>query len=96
MLGVNIDFDYWAALYARDRHWKNSQIIGQGGYFFAQYFLGEVLVGPSIWIKDGRFFGVTKATQESHTYITDLVEGNIDKLPKETLSPVINQDYQPN
>src|SRR5690606_36360029 len=88
VLGVNIDFDFWAALYADDRQWKNTQVIGQAGYLFAQYFLGEVVVGPSVWIKDGRFFGVTKARQDSHGYIADLLDGRIDELPTETRSPL--------
>ncbi|UIR57332.1 thioredoxin domain-containing protein [Sphingobacterium sp. SRCM116780] len=89
VLPVNIDFDFWALKYAKDRKWKNTQVIGPAGYFFAQYFLGQALVGPNVWIKDGRLFGVTKASQSSYAFINLLRSGKIDELPVETRYPSV-------
>lgn len=87
VLGVNIDYDFWVPVFVERNHWKNSQIIGQGTIFLAQYFLGQPLVGPSVWIKDGKFFGVTKARLQSYDFIDDLIAGRITTLPAESINP---------
>ncbi|WP_188347408.1 TlpA family protein disulfide reductase [Sphingobacterium cavernae] len=83
VVGVHLDYDFRAIVEVGDRDWKLPQIIGAEGHLLNYYFLSRSYLGPSIWIKNGRLFGVSKASIQDTNYIFDLIHDRIDQLPTE-------------
>lgn len=83
VVGVHLDYDFRAIVEVSDRDWKLPQIIGAEGHLLNYYFLSRSFLGPSVWIKNGRLFGVSKASIQDNNYIFDLIHDRIDQLPTE-------------
>lgn len=95
VLAVNVEFDFWAIRYAKDRNWKNTQVIGPASYFLANYFLKQTLVGPNVWIKDGYYLGASNPIQESYEFVNQLKDGHINYIPKENrYEPIYTSPFQ--
>src|SRR5690606_6839203 len=60
VVGVHMDYEYRAESDARKRGWTSAQIVDKEKAILAHYFLrSDRSVGPSVWIKDSKFFGVS-------------------------------------
>lgn len=83
VVGLMADYDYKAELTIAERGWQMPQLIGPEAIFMIAYFCGTPVVGPSAWIKDGYFIGVTDTKADCETVLKKLVNNRIDTIPDE-------------
>lgn len=75
-------YTYKACIVTRKRGYRSVQILGPSMAVLKQLFLGSrTHLGPAIWIKDGRFFGVTNAAVLSEPEYRDILTGKITQIP---------------
>ena len=82
VVGIHLDYDYKALESAKQRKWSSTQIIGKAGYILSRYLCGTLVMGPSIWIKDGRLFGISEAGNYEEDFVGQLLRGEIQEIPE--------------
>lgn len=83
LLGVYMDFyPHKAMVEARKNGYKSIQVIGPSMAVLEALFLGEnTYLGPSVWIKDGRLFGVSDAEKMTEAEYKGILSGGIKAIP---------------
>ena len=83
LIGVYTDFyPHKAMVEARRKGYKSVQIIGESMAVLKALFLGEkTYLGPSVWIKNGRLFGVSDAEKMSDEEYREVLSGKIMTIP---------------
>lgn len=73
-------YNYKVVNFIRKRKWESVQIIGKSMAILSHAFFGKNALGPSIWIKNGKLFGISKALS--------LREGDYKKILNEELNSI--------
>ncbi|MDH5828721.1 TlpA family protein disulfide reductase [Sphingobacterium faecium] len=83
LLGIYTDlYPHKAMVEARKKGYKSIQVIGPSMAILKALFLGEkTYLGPSVWIKDGRLFGVSDAEKMSEAEYKGILSGDIKEIP---------------
>lgn len=83
LLGIYTDFyPHKAMVEARRIGYKSVQVIGPSMAILKALFLGErTYLGPSVWIKNGRLFGISDAEKMSEAEYKGILSGDIKEIP---------------
>ncbi|SKB84539.1 hypothetical protein SAMN05660841_02667 [Sphingobacterium nematocida] len=83
LLGLYASFESHRAMpEARKKEYVSTQVIGPATSILAHlFFNGKYSLGPSIWIKDGCFFGISQAGMLKEEDYHLLLEGKLDVIP---------------
>lgn len=83
LLGVYTNYyPHKAMLEARRKGYRSVQVIGPSMAILKALFLGErSYLGPSVWIKNGRLFGISDAEKLSEEEYRGILSGKIMTIP---------------
>jgi hypothetical protein len=62
---------------------QSEHILGRGADVLAYYFIGALVSGPTIWIKDGKFYGVSSGASKDRQYVKDILSGKLKAIPEQ-------------
>jgi len=94
VVGVHLDYDYKVPIEAKTRGWRLPQIIGPEAYILNQYFFNVSTMGPSVWIKGNKFYGVSKAGMDDHNYVFKILDGTYKSIPSDAQHIMIDRERQ--
>ncbi|ULT23547.1 hypothetical protein KUH03_30905 [Sphingobacterium sp. E70] len=90
VIGFMLDYDYKAELMIAEKGWIIPQIVGPEAAFLNAYFCGIAVVGPSVWLKDNHFIGITKTTSDNESILKNISSGRIKSIPKKEQFHITN------
>lgn len=75
-----------AAIETRKKRWQSVQVIGPSSAILSHVFLGpRGALGPSVWIKNGRLYGVSNAGSLEDSDYDSILRGEMDRLPSHAI-----------
>lgn len=83
VVGLMMDYDFKASLEIEKRSWKMPQIIGPEVYFLNTYFCGTPIIGPSAWIYQSHFVGVSETKADGESLVNRFFSGEITVIPED-------------
>lgn len=81
VVGVHLDYDYKAEIEARDMGWKSIQIVGKEAHILKRYLNQYAVMGPSVWLKGRRLFGISKSGPSSYDFVQAIIRGETNAIP---------------
>ncbi len=82
-LGVAMDQAYRVPLEIERRDWKSAHVIGRSAVALSKYFFNKQVLGPMVWIKDGRLFGITQGVPKDMVLFKDILEKKLNSIPSQ-------------
>lgn len=75
-------YTHRAAIETEKRGWSGAQVIGPAQEILFRAFLGNSnVMGPSIWLKDGRLFGISNANSLTDEDYQKILSGALSSIP---------------
>ena len=75
-------YPHRAAFETRRKGFQSVQVIGEAAAILSRIFLGaNPSLGPSVWIKDGKLFGISQAMTLKEEDYTGILNGQIKAIP---------------
>lgn len=82
LLGLFGAYSYQASFETRRKGYQSAQIVGLASSLLIRMFLGpKATLGPSIWIRDGKLFGISNAMALRDQDYIKLFNGELEAIP---------------
>ncbi|RKE52300.1 TlpA family protein disulfide reductase [Sphingobacterium detergens] len=82
VVGLMMDYEYKAEMIIAQKAWTMPQLVGPEVYLINACFLDSPVLGPSAWIRDGKFIGTTETRANKEELLEELIVNNIPTIPE--------------